>query len=794
MFKEHVKSAWRNLAKNKTQSIINIAGLSVGMAVAMLIGLWIRDELSFDKYHQNYGRIAQVMESNTINGVIQTRKNIEPPLAPALQKNYGSDFKSIVMSSWTDGHILSTNDKAVTYTGNFMSPAAPEMFTLKMRSGTRGGLNDPSSILLSSTVASSLFGNDEAIGKVIKIDNSASLKVTGVYEDLPKNTSLRDISFIAPWDYYVASHDWVKNALNDWHERSFQLYVELSDKADFRKVSAKIKDIKLNNVNNEEAKYNPLILLHPMSKWHLYGEFKNGVTAGGAIEYVWMFGAIGIFVLLLACINFMNLSTARSERRAKEIGIRKTIGSLRIELINQFFCESLLTAVIAFFIAMILIKISLPAFNELADKNVSIPWLNFIFWMACIAFTLFTGTIAGLYPALYLSSFKPLKVLKGTFKAGRSSVLPRRILVTIQFTVSIALIIGTVIVFKQIQFAKNRPVGYSSSGLVNLEVNTEDVERHFAAFESELHQAGAITSIAEVSTPMTAIHSSTNDLTWNEKNPNLTYDFGNIRITSGYGKTIGWQVVEGRDFSSQLPTDSSSLILNEAAVKYMGLRRPLRETIRYDDKDYVVIGVVKDMVMESPYQSAKQTIFRLSSPGFDNIVLRINPALSAHAALSRIGSIWKKYAPSVPFDYRFVDDTYARKFSSELRIGSLASIFCLLTIFISCFGLFGMATFMAAQRTKEVGVRKVLGASVFRLWTLLSREFMMLVLIASFIAIPVAYSFMRAWLQNYQYRTGLSVWVFVLAGIGALVITLLTVSFQAIKAAIANPVKTLRTE
>jgi len=325
-------------------------------------------------------------------------------------------------------------------------------------------------------------------------------------------------------------------------------------------------------------------------------------------------------------------------------------------------------------------------------------------------------------------------------------------------------------------------------------VNTEDVERHFAAFESELHQAGAITSIAEVSTPMTAIHSSTNDLTWNEKNPNLTYDFGNIRITSGYGKTIGWQVVEGRDFSSQLPTDSSSLILNEAAVKYMGLRRPLRETIRYDDKDYVVIGVVKDMVMESPYQSAKQTIFRLSSPGFDNIVLRINPALSAHAALSRIGSIWKKYAPSVPFDYRFVDDTYARKFSSELRIGSLASIFCLLTIFISCFGLFGMATFMAAQRTKEVGVRKVLGASVFRLWTLLSREFMMLVLIASFIAIPVAYSFMRAWLQNYQYRTGLSVWVFVLAGIGALVITLLTVSFQAIKAAIANPVKTLRTE
>jgi putative ABC transport system permease protein len=794
MIKNYFKIAWRNLLKNKAHSIINITGLSVGMAVAMLIGLWVWDELSFDKHHEHYEHIAQVMEQNTLNGVVQTRVNIEPPLAPALQKNYGSDFKHIVMASWTELHILATGDKKISYTGNFMAAEGPEMFTLKMLKGTRNGLNDPSSILISTSVAKALFGNNEPLGQLIKLDNTASFKVTGVYEDLPKNTSLHNLEFIGPWDYYVASNDWVKNALDDWHERSFQLYVQLADNADMQKVSSKIKDIKLKNAGSEEAKFKPLILLQPMSKWHLYSEFKNGVNTGGAIEYVWMFGIIGIFVLLLACINFMNLSTARSEKRAKEVGIRKAIGSLRTQLMKQFFCESLLMAAMAFCVALIFVSLALPFFNELSDKNMSILWTNLFFWVISIIFTLFTGTVAGVYPALYLSSFKPVKVLKGTFKTGRSAAIPRKVLVTAQFVVSIILIIGTIIVFKQIQFAKNRSVGYNRNGLINLEVHTDDLDKHFTAFESELYSSGAIAGIAEASTPMTAIHSSMSDLSWKEKDPNLTYDFASIRASSAYGKTTGWQLLAGRDFSGELLTDSSAIILNETAVKYMGLTDPIGEIIRFNYKDYTVIGLVKDMVMTSPYEPAKQTIFRLSPNDFDDIVIRMNPALSAHESLSKIGAICKKYSPSVPFTYKFVDEDYAKKFDNEERIGKLAGIFAALAIFISCLGLFGMASFMAEQRTKEIGVRKVLGATVFKLWQLLSKEFVVLIFISLLIATPLAYYFMHNWLQNYQYRTNLSWWIFAATGFGALLITLLTVSFQAIKAAIANPVKSLRTE
>ena len=795
MFRTYFKTAWRNFVKSKTHSIINIAGLSVGMAVAMLIGLWIWSELSFDKYHRNYDRIAQVMEQNTMNGVIQTGVNIAPPLASALKKNYGADFKHVVLSSWNDPRILSVGDKAISFRGNFMDADAPEMFTLNMLKGTRSGLKDPSSILISSSVASALFGNDDPIGKTIQIDNAGSLKVTGVYEDLPKNSSLYSVRFIATWDYFVATHDWVQRGLNDWHERSFQLFVQLSDHADVQKVSSKIKDIKLQHIGSEDAKYKPVILLHPMSKWHLYSEFQNGINTGGAIEYVWMFGVIGLFVLLLACINFMNLSTARSEKRAKEVGIRKAIGSLRTQLMNQFFCESLLMATISFCVALALVELALPFFNQLSDKNMSVLWTDPFFWIICIAFTFFTGTLAGVYPALYLSSFKPVKVLKGTFTAGKWAPVPRKVLVTVQFAVSIILIIGTIIVFKQIQFAKNRPVGYNRNGLVNLELNTDDLEKHFTAFESELYASGAIAGIAASSSPMTGIHNNRSDVTWKEKDPDLTYEFANIRVTSGYGKTTNWQVLAGRDFSSQLLTDSSAIVLNEAAVKYMGLTNPVGEIVRFSNKkDHTVIGVVKDMVMVSPYQPAEPTLFYLSSGDFDDLVLRINPSLSTHDALSKIGAIYKKYSPATPFSYRFVNEDYEKKFDNEERIGALASVFAILAIFISCLGLFGMASFMAEQRKKEIGVRKVLGATVFNLWRLLSKDFVKMVCVALLIATPLAYYFMHNWLQNYQYRTNLSWWIFAAAGVGALLITIITVSFQSIKAAITNPIKSLRTE
>lgn len=793
MIKNYLKTAWRNLGKSKMHSFINIIGLSIGMAVAMLVGLWIWDELSFNKYYKNYDHIAQVMEQNTINGVIQTSVSIEQPLAPALKKNYGSDFKQVVMSSWTESHILAVGDKKISCTGNFMEPTSPEMFSLKMLKGTITGLDDPSSIVISASVASALFGNSEPIGQIIKLDNAGSLKVTGVYEDLPKNTSLRNITFMAPWEYYVASNDWVKKALDDWGERSFQMFVQLSDHSDMQKVSSKIKDIKLKNIGSEDAKYKPLILLQPMSKWHLFSEFKNGINTGGAIQYVWMFGAIGLFVLLLACINFMNLSTARSEKRAKEVGIRKALGSLRTQLMDQFFCESLLMAIVAFCFALVLVQLALPFFNELSDKNMSVLWTNPFFWLICIVFTLFTGTIAGIYPALYLSSFNPVKVLKGTFRAGRSASFPRKILVVVQFVVSVVLIISTLIVFKQIQYAKNRPVGYNRNGLITVGLYTDDLKKHFAAFETELNASGAIAGIAEASSPMTAIHNTNNGVTWKEKDPNATYDLANIRVTVNYGKTVGWQLLAGRDFSNEMFTDSSAIILNEAAVKYMGLANPLNKIVRFENKDHRVIGVVKDMVMESPYQPARQTIFYLRG-SFDNMVLRINPALSTHEALSKIGEIFKKYSPSSPFDYKFVDETYAKKFNNEERVGKLAGFFAMLAIVISCLGLFGLTSFVAEQRKKEIGVRKVLGASVLNIWNLLSKDFATLIVISFAIAIPLSYYYMHNWLQHYDYRTELSWWIFCAASVIAFIIALVTISFQAIKAAVANPVKSLRTE
>jgi putative ABC transport system permease protein len=794
MYKNYLLIAFRNLLRNKTQSFINIVGLSVGMAVAMIIGLWIWNELSFDKYHENYDRIAQVMEKDDYNGNINTRVAIPLPLDAALRKQYGSDFRHIVMASWTGSYTLSVGDKKINYSGNFMGAEGPDLFSLKMLRGARKGLQDPSSILISQSVATALFGDADPMDQWVKFDNGANLKVTGVYEDLPNNTTLHDIYFIAPWDLYVSSRSWVQRALTKWNDNSFQMYVQIVDNTAIALVSEKIKNIKLNSVGADAARLKPVIFLQPMSRWHLYSEFKNGFNTGGAIQYVWLFGLIGIFTLLLACINFMNLSTARSEKRAKEVGIRKAIGSGRVQLISQFFSESLLMTVCAFAFSLALVWLVLPFFNKLADKQMTILWTNPFFWMINSGFILFTGLIAGSYPALYLSSFQPVRVLKGSFKAGRLAAIPRKALIIVQFTVSIILMIGTAVVFKQIQFAKNRSAGYSRDGLINIYAATDDLHNHFDAVRADLMKTGAIIEMAESSSPATAIHNSRDDVSWNGMDPVTASDFANIYVTSAFGKTVGWQFLTGRDFSNRFQTDSSAVILNEAAVKYMGLKNPVGEIIRFDKKEHIVIGVVKDMIMESPYSPVKQTIFYLAGGDFDNLIMKLNPNENTHDAVTKIAAVCKAYSPSQPFSYEFVDDEYARKFANEERIGELAGIFTGLTIFISCLGLFGVAAFMAEQRVKEIGLRKVLGATVFNLWSLLSKDFILMVVISLFIATPVAYYLMGNWLLNYQYRSDMPWWVFASAGAGALIITLLTVSYQTIKAALSNPVKSLRTE
>ena len=794
MIKNYFKIAWRNLIKNKMHSFINIAGLSIGMAVAILIGLWMYDELSFDKNFKNYGRIAQVIQNVTNNGEVQTWETVPYPLAEELRKNYGSDFKHIVMAvDWRD-HVLTFNDKKLKEAGGYFEKEMPDMFSLQIVQGS-GDLKEPASILLSSSAARAFFGSADPLNKMIKIENSSPVKVTGVYNDFPQNSSFDGLNFISTWDFYYSSNDGLKGFKDPWRPNFAQLFVQLNENAGFKSASVKIKDAKLKKVNAQLAKKKPELFLQPMSNWHLYSKFENGVNVGGAIQYVWMFGIIGVFVLLLACINFMNLSTARSEKRAKEVGIRKAIGSLRKQLTLQFFSESLLTVVFAFAFSLLLVKLILPFFNDVAAKKMSILWGNTFFWLMSIGFIVFTALIAGSYPAFYLSSFKPVKVLKGTFKAGRFAAVPRKVLVVLQFTVSVSLIIGTIVVYKQIQFAKNRPVGYTREGVVAIPTYIDSgIHVHFDAVKDELIQAGAILSMTEAGSPTTGIWGSSSGFSWKGKDPNLSIDFKTVREAYDYGKTVGWHIKEGRDFSRDFATDTSAYILNEAAVQFMGLQKPIGETITSFDKPFTVIGVIDDMVMDSPYDTPKPTIYSLTNQQETFTIVKINPTIGAKDALSKIGKVFRKFSPDQTFEFQFADDEYAKKFNNEERIGKLAGFFALLAIIISCLGLFGLATFVAEQRTKEIGIRKVLGASVLSVWNLLSKDFVMLVIISFLVAVPVAWYGMSKWLLDYSYRINISWEIFLIAGLLALLIALFTVSFQAIKAALANPVKSLRTE
>ena len=805
MIKNYIKIAWRNLLKNKGYSALNIGGLAVGMAVALLIGLWIYDELSYNKYHQNYDRIAKVMIKTNFNGQGSAEEALPRPLEFELRNKYGGSFKNIVMSRWTDGHILSVGDKKVSKYGGFMQEGAPEMLTLQMVKGSWNGLKDPHSIMLSASTAKALFADENPVDKMLRIDNKMNVQVTGVYKDLPDNTEFKSLQFLSTWDLLMANNKWMEEGKNKWGNSSFIMYVQLQPNTTFEGASAMIKNAKQDNVSDDLKKFNFQVFLNPMSRWHLYSEWKNGINTGGRIQYVWMFGIICAFVLLLACINFMNLSTAHSEKRAKEVGVRKAIGSMRSQLIKQFLCESFLIVFIAFILAMLLVVLSLPWFNKVSDKEMSMIWRNGYFWIISLGFIVFTSLVSGSYPAFYLSSFNPVEVLNGTLRAGRFASLPRKVLVVLQFTVSVVLIIGTIIVSRQIKYAKARPVGYSREGLLAVQIKSPDLLAKYDALARELKNEGVATQLSRTSSPTTGVYSNNDGLDWRNKDPNKVDDFGTIWITHDYGKTVGWQFKEGRDYSSAFASDSvskgsdstivHSLIINEAAVKYMQLKDPVGEIVRWEGYPFRIVGVIKDMVMESPYDPVRQTMYLVNTDNANAYVhIRINPKLSTRDALTKIESTFKKLVPSVPFDYDFVDTEYAEKFAAEERIGTIASFFAALAIFISCLGLFGLASFVAEKRTKEIGIRKVLGATIYNLWKMLSKEFVVLVIVASLIAVPVAYYFLNNWLQNYEYRTSISWWVFAIAIGGALLITLLTVSFQTIKAALTNPVKSLRSE
>lgn len=791
MLQNYFKIAWRNLFKNKAFSVINILGLAIGMAIAMLIGLWIRDEITYNKSHKNYDQLAQVWITQTFDGRTGSSQAVAFPLGNELRGKYTSDFKHVAMGSWNFSHTLAVGEKQILEEGMYAELDLPKMLTLQMLAGRyEDALKDPNSILLAESVAKTLFGDADAMGQIIKVDNNLDVQVTGVFADLPFNSEFNSVKYYMPWSLYLSDQEWVRNSQDNWGNHSFQAFVQISDAADMTSISNKIKDIE--KAYNEDGE--PALFLHPMSRWHLYSEFKDGANIGGRIQFVWLFGIIGLFVLLLACINFMNLSTARSEKRAKEVGVRKTVGSLQGQLIGQFLSESLLVTLLASFLAILMVQLSLKPFNELAGKEVSIPWSEPILWLSILAFVLVTGLMAGSYPAFYLSSFRPVSVLKGTFRTGRWASVPRKVLVVLQFTVSIILIIGTIIVFNQIQHAKNRPVGYDRQGLISLFINTPDLQGKYDALRSELLRTGAVEEMSESSSPVTNIWSNQIGFHWEGKAPERQPIFGIVACTHDFGNTVDWQIKEGRDFSRDFSTDTSALILNEEAKALIGIEDIVGKTIQWNDDPYQVIGVIENMVMESPFTPIKPTIFTLDYDWASVINIKLKPGVPVQDALSKVEGVFKVFNPGSPFEFTFADEDYEAKFRTEERIGKLASIFAILAIFISCLGLLGLSAYVAEQRSKEIGIRKVLGASVGSVVALLSKDFLILVLIAIIIATPLSWWAMNDWLEDYTYRINISWLVFAITGMSAMLIALLTVSSQAIRAATANPVDSLKDE
>jgi len=795
MLRNYFRIALRNLVRNRFSSGLNIGGLALGMAVAILIGLWIVDEVSYNRNFANHDRIAAVLQNQNLSGGVQTWWGQAMQLAPALRKEYGNHFKYVITGTGGNHSGMNYGDKKIKPSGGFYDPAIIDMLSLHMLRGNDKSLDDPSAVILSESTAKELFGNEDPMGKTVKMDFTKPVKVTGVYADLPENCDWSDIHFMSSFQWLVNTEGYAGPNGPEWGNSWFKTYVMVNDKADMAAASRAIKDVKYRH-SEGDRRFKPELFLHPLDRWHLYSDFNEGVATGGRIQFVRLYGLIGIFVLLLACINFMNLSTARSEKRAKEVGIRKAIGSRRSQLVGQFFVESILIAACSFILAIMVARLLLPFFNDLANKHMSIPWSSPLFWMAGLLFTLLTGLLAGSYPALYLSSFRPIKVLKGTFRVGKLATVPRKVLVVVQFTVSVILIIGTITIFHQIQYVKDRPVGYTREGLLMISIQSPNVSDHLDIISQELKQTGLIREVSGSQSDATNTWVNNMGFQWQGKDPALQESFTTNGVTPDFGTTTGWMITQGRDFSADLATDSGSFIINETAIKYMGLHHPVGEIVKWgDDGKYTIIGVVKDMVTQNPDQPIPPMIFFLGKAKWMHTVnIRLDPSAGMTQSLAAIRSIFKKYDPDNSVEYRFADQEYARKFEDDERVGRLAGGFTVLAIVISCMGLLGLSAFVAEQRTREIGVRKVLGASVLDLWSLLSQEFVMLVSLSLIIGGPIAFWIMHSWLQNYAYHATLSWWIFGIAAASAMALTLFTVSWQAIRAAMANPVNSLKAE
>jgi len=789
MLKNYLIVTFRNLRKNGFYSFINIAGLGIGITCSILIILWVADETSFDKFHPKADRLYQVWVNAYFDGRINSWTSVPLPTHEAM-KPADANIVHAAVTDWGGNHLLSTSDdKRMNKRGFNVSEEFLEMFQFPLIAGNAEQvLDDASNIVITESTAKAFFGNEDAMNKIIRVDNQFDLKVAGILKDIPANSSFQ-FDFLLPYKHWHNTSNWVKENETNWGNYSFQVFVELNDAKNKASVENSIRGMLALHGEDKEMKHE--FYLYPLLRWRLYSNFENGVEQGGMSDYVQLFTIIAVFIIVIACINFMNLATARSERRAREVGIRKSVGSRRYELIFQFIGESMIISFISFAIAVLAAQLLLPYYNTLVDKKLFIDYTGKEFWLFSFGLIFVTGVLAGSYPAFYLSGFQPVKVLKGKPTIGKGASLPRKILVTLQFGFSIFLIISMFVIYNQIQLAKNRDIGYTQENLITVPLN-KDYHDNLQHLKVELLATGVVESLVRANSAITDINSN-NFVGWPGKPEDLKVIFTTIVTDYDWAKTMGVKMIEGRDFSEDFKSDSLAIVVNKAAVKVMGLKDPIGTELDLWGKKRKLIGVCDDVLMGSPYDEVKP-MFTVLDDWWGSITIRLKPTKDLQGSIQVIEKIFKKYAPAYPFEYTFVDVEFQKKFTTINLTSRLASLFAVLAILITGLGLFGLAAFTAEQRTKEIGIRKVLGASVPSLVNLISRDFSLLVIIAFVIWAPLSWWAMNSYLERYKIRTEIAWWIFPATGVIALIFALLIVSTQALRAAHSDPVNSLRHE
>ncbi|MBP9924613.1 MAG: ABC transporter permease [Cyclobacteriaceae bacterium] len=788
MFKNYLIITVRNLFKNGFYSFINIAGLAIGITCSILILLWVADETSFDKFHPKADRLYQVWVNAAFNGKINSWTSVPLPTYEAM-KTVDSNIKRTVVTDWGGDHLVTVGENRLMKKAYWASEEFLQMFEFPLISGDAAQvMADPRSIVISQSMAKALFADEDPINKIVRVDNEYDLKVTGILKDVPSNSSF-EFDFLMPWRFREQENKWVRENMTNWGNYSFQVFVELNDAANHTATEARIKNILQEHGETENK---PEYFLYPLLRWRLHGSFENGIETGGMNDYVQMFSIIAIFIIVIACINFMNLATARSERRAREVGVRKSVGSRRYELILQFIGESLFISFIAFAIAILMAQLLLPFYNDLVQKKLFIDYTSSQFWIFTLGIIFITGIISGSYPAFYLSSFQPAKVLKGKPTIGKGASTPRKVLVTLQFGFSILLIIGTLVIYQQIQLVKGRELGYDQENLMAVNY-TNEIEKNYRPIKLELLATGVVESVTKSNSSITDINSN-NFLGWPGKPDDLRVIFTTIATEYDYTKTMGIKLLEGRDFSEDFKSDTASILINKAALNLMNLPDPIGTELDLWGGKRKLIGVVDDVLMGSPYEPVKPMFVVLDPNWIDAVSVRLKKTEDLPAAINTVKAVFEKYAPAYPFEYKFADIEFQKKFTTLNLTSTLASLFATLTIIITGLGLFGLASFTAEQRTKEIGIRKVLGASVSSLVGMMSKDFSILVIISFVISSPFAWWSLNKYLERYPVRVDIAWWIFPVTGFIALAFAIAIVSTQALRAARSNPVNSLRSE